>query len=254
MSELNKEKFGVFVAALRKEKGLTQKELAQQLHVTDKAVSKWERALSLPDVALLSPLAEALGVTVTELLEGKRLENRSMDADETDRLVQKVIDLSAETQRRTPPFKRKAAFPFLISVLLGGAEFLLLRYLGYGWNALTADIGAYFLLSLIFGCYFCLFSMEELPAYYDQNRITPFYDGPVRMYLPGVHFNNRNLPHIIQVGQIWSMATLVTSPLLYWLLIQFFPVYQNSAGQYIQLAVVLVSLLIPLWQVGRKYE
>lgn len=161
MSELNKEKFGVFVAALRKEKGLTQKELAQQLHVTDKAVSKWERALSLPDVALLSPLAEALGVTVTELLEGKRLENRSMDADETDRLVQKVIDLSAETQRRTPPFKRKAAFPFLISVLLGGAEFLLLRYLGYGWNALTADIGAYFLLSLIFGCYFCLFPWKS---------------------------------------------------------------------------------------------
>lgn len=61
---------GPLIRRLRKERGMTQKDLAARLNVTDKAVSKWERDLSLPDVALLLPLAEALGVTVTELLGG----------------------------------------------------------------------------------------------------------------------------------------------------------------------------------------
>ena len=55
---------------------MTQKELAQRLFVSDKAVSKWERGLSMPDVALLAPLSELLGVTVTELLRGQRTQER----------------------------------------------------------------------------------------------------------------------------------------------------------------------------------
>ena len=70
--EIDKERFGAFLARLRKEKGMTQKELAERLFVSDKAVSKWERALSLPDVALLIPLADCLGVSVAELLRGER--------------------------------------------------------------------------------------------------------------------------------------------------------------------------------------
>ena len=73
--ELDKEKFGVFIAKLRKEKGMTQKELAEELFVSDKAVSKWERGQSLPDITLLNPLAEALGVSAAELLNCGRIEN-----------------------------------------------------------------------------------------------------------------------------------------------------------------------------------
>ncbi len=65
-------KIGPFIRLLRKERNLTQKELAAMLNVTDKAVSKWELGTSLPDVALLLPLAEALGVSATELLAGAR--------------------------------------------------------------------------------------------------------------------------------------------------------------------------------------
>ena len=67
MYVIDKAKFGAFVVKLRKEKEMTQKELAQQLFVSDKAVSKWETGASIPDTALLIPLAEILGVTVTEL-------------------------------------------------------------------------------------------------------------------------------------------------------------------------------------------
>ena len=52
MYELNKQKFGAFVSALRKERGYTQKELAQKLFISDKAVSKWETGMSVPDVSL----------------------------------------------------------------------------------------------------------------------------------------------------------------------------------------------------------
>ena len=65
---------GAFIRELRKDKGLTQKDLAGQLHITDRAVSKWERGLCAPDLATLEPLAEILGVTVTELIAGKRME------------------------------------------------------------------------------------------------------------------------------------------------------------------------------------
>lgn len=68
---MKKETFGNIVAAFRKEKGMTQLELAEKMGVTDKAVSKWERDLSFPDVSSIPKLAEILGVTVDELMQVK---------------------------------------------------------------------------------------------------------------------------------------------------------------------------------------
>lgn len=65
-------KTGCLIAERRKQLNMTQKELAQKLHVSAQAVSKWERGLSFPDVSLLEPLAQQLGLTVSELLSGKR--------------------------------------------------------------------------------------------------------------------------------------------------------------------------------------
>lgn len=71
---MNQEKIGKFIAELRKEKKLTQSDLAEQLRVSTNAVSKWERGLSLMDISLLKPLSEILGVSVSELLNGKKIE------------------------------------------------------------------------------------------------------------------------------------------------------------------------------------
>lgn len=60
--------FGAFLARMRKSQELTQAELAQQLHVTDKAVSRWERGVGLPDINTLEPLADALGLTLADLM------------------------------------------------------------------------------------------------------------------------------------------------------------------------------------------
>lgn len=62
---------GETISCLRKEKGMTQKELADQLGITDKAVSKWERNVAYPDTATIPALAEMLGVSVEELLNAK---------------------------------------------------------------------------------------------------------------------------------------------------------------------------------------
>ena len=69
-----KKTMGALIAQLRKEKGMTQLELAQQMGVTDKAVSKWERDLSCPDISTIPHLAQVLGVSVEELMQSKAQE------------------------------------------------------------------------------------------------------------------------------------------------------------------------------------
>lgn len=73
---------GEIISSIRHEKGLTQKELAEQLNVTDKAVSKWERDIALPDINTLPELAEILDITIEELINAKPQkikQNRKID-------------------------------------------------------------------------------------------------------------------------------------------------------------------------------
>ncbi len=63
---------GQFISELRKEKGLTQKDIGDKLNITDNSVSKWERGINAPDIYYLGPLSEILGVSVKELLNGER--------------------------------------------------------------------------------------------------------------------------------------------------------------------------------------
>ena len=80
---MDTQKTGHFICLLRKQRGLTQAELAARIGVTDKAVSRWETGKGFPDVSLLPPLAEALGTSVTELLAGEPLtpEERAQRSD-----------------------------------------------------------------------------------------------------------------------------------------------------------------------------
>lgn len=68
---------GAMIKKLREEKGLTQEELAKELHVSGKAVSKWETGQGLPDISLLEPIAKALGISVIELFSGENVVNRN---------------------------------------------------------------------------------------------------------------------------------------------------------------------------------
>lgn len=101
MYQISNEKFGLFVAELRKEKNLTQKDLAEKLYVSDKTVSKWERGISMPNVVLLIPIADVLDITVTELLRGEKIDaQKSLDAKEFEELVVGSLDLSVRNSIR----------------------------------------------------------------------------------------------------------------------------------------------------------
>ena len=72
---------GAVIKELREKKGLTQAELAEKLFVSDKTVSKWEMGKGYPDITLLEPIAQALQVSVTELLSGKAVSNANVSAN-----------------------------------------------------------------------------------------------------------------------------------------------------------------------------
>lgn len=93
---MKEQTLGAMIAALRKEKGMTQLELANQLGVTDKAVSKWERDLSCPDVHSLPKLAQILGVSVDELMQTKIKPTRSSSKgfDQILNMILKALPLA----------------------------------------------------------------------------------------------------------------------------------------------------------------
>lgn len=98
---MDREMLGRFIAQRRKERNMTQRELAEKLHVTDKAVSKWERGAGCPDISLLEPLAEALELSVDQLLTYQTAPTEPEAAAEpvTSQAVQAVLDLTLEERR-----------------------------------------------------------------------------------------------------------------------------------------------------------
>lgn len=82
---MDAQKFSSFIQQRRKELGMTQSELAQRIHVTDKAISRWERAVGYPDIKLLEPLAEALEISLLELLQSERLDPLSLEQNLEER-------------------------------------------------------------------------------------------------------------------------------------------------------------------------
>ena len=254
MFEIDKERFGAFVAQLRKEKGLMQKDLAEKLYVSDKAVSKWERGLSIPDVALLVPLAEILGVTVTELLECRRLpKDEPLDPLQTEQIVKKVIVFSEEEQRKYRPDRRKRGIQLLLCAVIGSLEILALVLLGYSMAELAISLMVYMVLMAVFGLYFCVFAKEKLPAFYDENKVNFYSDGIFRMNVPGISFNNRNWPHIIRAAQLWAQIGLVATPAAFYIMTSLFPPAWRPAAVYVLLFAVLGGLFIPMIALGIKY-
>ena len=97
---------GLLIAARRKEKGLSQTELAEQLHVTDKAISRWETGRGMPSVDNLEPLGEVLGLSVSELLSGRVLTPEELPKEAGEQIVKQMKE------------KRKGLWQGILAVLL----------------------------------------------------------------------------------------------------------------------------------------
>ena len=75
---MNQEKIGKFIAELRKEKNMTQAELAEKMGVTDKSISRWENCKTMPDISMLNILANELNCTIQELLNGRKMTKKEL--------------------------------------------------------------------------------------------------------------------------------------------------------------------------------
>ncbi len=84
---MNQEKIGKFIAESRKEKKLTQEELAEKLGITKNAVSKWERGLCLMDMSLLKPLSDILDVSINEILAGEKIETKDIEKKSEENII-----------------------------------------------------------------------------------------------------------------------------------------------------------------------
>lgn len=107
MYQINNEKFGQFLAEIRKEKQMTQKELAEKLFVSDKTVSKWERGKSLPDIVSIIRMSELYDLSLDELLKGDATLLNKIERD------MKV----AKAENNVIKFVRKRSDTYLIDML-----------------------------------------------------------------------------------------------------------------------------------------
>lgn len=155
---MNAKDMGMFICKLRKENNMTQMELAQQLHVTDKAVSRWERGIGYPDIQLLPALSESLHVSVAELISCKKSLNYSNE--EVTNIIHNLDVYKMESFRQD----RKADKISLVCMIFVAA---CVYISGHGSIIGSLCIGAIFSMAVI-GLYY---------LYYDNStkRIYAFF-------------------------------------------------------------------------------
>ena len=94
---MDAKELGAFIADVRREKEMTQAELAERLHVTKSAVSKWERGAGLPDINMIEPLAKSLEVSIAELMNHRRLSKKEIsETDEAVAMKEVIIQIEKE--------------------------------------------------------------------------------------------------------------------------------------------------------------
>ncbi|MBP3040005.1 helix-turn-helix transcriptional regulator [Bacillaceae bacterium Marseille-Q3522] len=96
---MDQQKIGEFITLLRKSKNMTQVELAEKLGITDKAVSKWEKGKSMPDISLLKPLSDIFAITVHELLLGEFVQEENFREKADENIVQ-IMQLIENVKRK----------------------------------------------------------------------------------------------------------------------------------------------------------
>jgi len=125
-ASMDREKIGCFISTLRKEKGMTQKELANQLHVSDRTISKWERGAGLPDASLMIRLSDLLGITVNELLTGERNPNKPYTEEVKEDIKEAVSILYQHVHTQEKKLRGRLLVALvLIAVMLLGVHFVL---------------------------------------------------------------------------------------------------------------------------------
>lgn len=253
---------GVFIALLRKEKGYSQKELAEKLAVTDKAVSRWETGKGFPDVSLLKPLSRELGVSVGELLSGERI-CQEESAERTDRII---LDSLSYARRRLWDMLNLIllilAAALLLSPLYLAREFppyavigAVLLAVGLAWLILrktkSRDAHSQKVLRVFSLAFMAAALVLELLPY---GVVLQFYDGPGRVfprtfsYFSMTPFGYANFSPLIT-----GLLTVSVFVLLLLGIIRKTPSSRLGNSAFMCSAILLLLSLVPLLLFGSSF-
>ena len=197
-------KTGRFIAKLRKQKGLTQVQLAQKLNITDRAVSKWENGKALPDVAIMPELCNLLDITVNELLSGEKID--SADTDKNTQML--LLEMTAQKQAADKRLLRSEIIMIALSVTI---------LLGCTVIAAYADIKDIFRILIIAGGFAAVlitavFSLktEQTAGYYECGKCGHRYVPTYKAVFSAMHMGRTRYMKCPECGK-WSWQKKVLS-------------------------------------------
>lgn len=154
-------KIGKFIAEKRKEKGITQSELAEKLGITDRAVSKWETGRCLPDAGLMHDLCKTLGITVNDLFNGEVVDMKENE----QKLEEHLLEMTKLKEERDRLLLR---LEIVIGILSTGFFFGVLFLAVYlelpDWARIVLIVGDFLLYLFLIG-YLC--RIEQIAGYYE---------------------------------------------------------------------------------------
>lgn len=154
---MEKKTLGAFIAVLRKSRGMTQRELAEKLGVSDKTVSHWERDESAPDISVIPVIAEIFNVTCDELLKGEK-------AKDTNEITPKNNQKQLKYLLEKNYAKFRTQCLILTGVALAGFVFAFLAYWEWAWNFFLVDL--IFFIGSVFGL--IIFKVQNKPVIYSE--------------------------------------------------------------------------------------
>ena len=130
---MNQQNIGAFIMKKRKEKNLTQEQLAELLHVSNKTISKWETGKCMPDYSIIKLLCNELNITISELLEGKELNtSETIEGEKYDMLLYKV----QQTENQINTLKHNTSTGIRTGISFGCALAMVISYVNWhsiGW-------------------------------------------------------------------------------------------------------------------------
>lgn len=171
---MNYQKTGALIAARRNELGYTQKELANQLHISDRTVSKWERGIGFPDISLLEPLADSLDLTLLQLFHGE-VNADSQPATEAEHSVRETIrSLKTELGKSLHRMRRCLLFVAFLLVCVTLALLILLLHPDRGYFISQSEITSTQATYLSPNILITTQEFNLLAQMYDDSNIYPY--------------------------------------------------------------------------------
>ena len=196
-------RIGRFIAERRKALGLTQRQLAEQLSVSDKAVSKWETGRGLPDVLLMPPLCAALGITVNDLLSGERVGEGDYRKKAEENMMELVRENAQNRQRLLQSIACGGVTVVAVCALVALAAFLPLPALARVALLLLA------MATAVVGIWAAA-TLDARAGWFECPHCKELFAPAMADYVKGLHtFTRRRLtcPHCGQTGMCRHRVT-----------------------------------------------